>query len=135
MFGDRVLVPDNNRAAVYDSEASDTRRQFGFPCACCPSEILLDLPSYIGKYQDREEVLGPSEAEAIRLHCGLRQDKSLIDGWPRFRVESCCSCGTQYLVYVAVHEPANGWFKVVPQGISRLPSNNSSRDFPSTPGE
>jgi len=123
VFGDRVLLPDKNRKAPYDSSAPGSGRWFTFACSHCGNQISLDLPSFIGNYQDRESVLGASYAEDIRLHFGLRQDRSLVDGWPKFRIESCSACDTSYLVYVAVHEPANGWFKIIPQGISRLPSN------------
>jgi len=96
----------------------------------CNSALAVNLPSYIGNYQDRKDVLGPEQSEAIRVHFGLRADQSLIDGWPKFRVESCERCGCKYLVYVAVQEPANGWFRIVPQGVTQLPSNNSSKPTP-----
>ena len=130
MFGDRVLTPDPNRDVSYDSGSPEAGRWFVFSCASCHNKIKLDLPSYIGTYQDLEDVLGPAQSEAIRLHFGLRNDKSLADGWPKFRIESCSDCGSSYLVYVAVHEPANGWFRIVPQGITQLPSNNSFKPKP-----
>jgi hypothetical protein len=123
MFGVSILKPDLNRKPSYDSATPEIGRHFQFACTCGTS-IELDLPSYIDNYQDRETILGIENAENIRAHFGLRQDRSLINGWPKFRVETCAKCKAQYLVYVAVFEPANGWFKIVPQGITQLlPSN------------
>lgn len=131
MFGRRLLTPDQNRTPAYDSLAAhnagnpETSRWFGFQCANCPEEVKLDLPSYVGTYSDQESVLGAAQAELIRLHFGLRDGKSLAEGWPKFRVETCRHCSASYLVYIAVFEPANGWYKIVPQGITQLPSNYS----------
>ena len=116
----RILAPDQDRAPVYDSMRSRHARSFAFACAGCASPMELDLPSYISHYSDRESVLGPSQSEAIRLHYCLPDSKSLAGGWPKFRVEYCAHCNVPYLVYVSVHEPANGWYQVVPQGITRL---------------
>jgi len=130
IFGTRVLVPDPTRDPVYDSTSARPEEYFRFGCVTCNSTLAINLPSYIGNYQDSESVLGPEQSEAIRVHFGLRADRSLIDGWPKFRVESCGRCRCNYLVYVAVHEPANGWFRIVPQGVTQLPSNNSSKPTP-----
>ncbi len=136
MFGERILVPNRSRSPAYDSElaykeaSGEKGRWYIFACNGCHSEIRLDLPSYVGQYKDREDVLGAEQSENVRVHFGLRSDRSLIDGWPKFSVESCGSCGKEFLVYVVVFEPANGWFKVVPQGITEL----SSQTGESRPG-
>jgi hypothetical protein len=123
MFGVTILKPDLKREPSYDSASPDSGRHYHFSCVC-GALLEIDLPSYIGTYSDRETVLGEEHSEEIRVHFGLRQDRSLINGWPKFRVETCAKCKSKYLVYVAVFEPANGWFKIVPQGILQLlPSN------------
>ena len=119
MFSESILKPDLNRKPIYDSSKSDINKYYKYQCTCGES-MSLDLPSYIGDYQDRENILGAKNSEAIREHFNLRHDNSLINGWPKFRVEICNNCKTQYLVYVAVFEPANGWFKIVPQGITQI---------------
>jgi hypothetical protein len=125
MLGASVLKPDLHREPTYDSGLPDKGRCYSFACTCtCTSTLTIDLPSYIGTYQDREEVLGPEMAEELRVHFGLRSDRSLVNGWPKFRVETCTNCSACFLVYVAVFEPANGWYKIVLQGITQvLPSN------------
>ena len=123
MFGELILVPDLNREPQYDSGYPDKAEYYEFNCLCGYT-MKLNLPSYIGNYRDCEEVLGPENAEAIRDHFNLRKDRSLINGWPKLRIENCLKCPEKYLVYVSVFEPANGWFKIVPQGITQLlPSN------------
>lgn len=125
MFGVSILKPDLNRKPSYDSAKAEVGKYFRFNCTCGTS-IEFDLPSYIGNYQDRETILGAENSEKIRVHFELRHDRSLINGWPKFRIETCTNCKEHYLVYVAVFEPANGWFKIVPQGITQLlPFNNS----------
>ena len=117
MLGTSILKPDINREPIYDSGSPDKGRHYNFSCAC-GSTLTVDLPGYIGTYQDRESVLGPEMAEELRVHFGLRNDRSLVNGWPKFRVETCVKCNARFLVYVAVFEPANGCFKIVPQGIT-----------------
>jgi hypothetical protein len=123
MFGEAILKPDLNRTPSYDSLKPEKGKIYEFKCIC--GELnKIDVPSYIGDYQDRERVLGEENSEEIRKHFGLRSDRSLINGWPKFRIEKCLNCEAKYLVYIAVFEPANGWFQVVPQGITQiLPSN------------
>jgi hypothetical protein len=131
MLGASVLKPDLHREPTYDSGLPDKGRYFSFSCTCT-STLTIDLPSYIGTYQDREEVLGPEMAEELRVNFGLPSHRSLANGWPKFRVETCTKCSARFLVYVAVFEPANGWYKIVPQGITQvLPSNPAvKRDAP-----
>lgn len=131
MLGASILKPDISREPTYDSCSHDKGRYYNFSCTC-GSTLTIDLPSYIGTYQDPENVLGPEMVEEVRLHFGLRNDRSLVNGWPKFRVETCAKCSISFLVYVAVFEPANGWFKIVPQGITQLlPSNPAlKRDAP-----
>lgn len=131
MLGASVLKPDLHREPTYDTGLPDKGRYYSFSCTCT-SPLVIDLPSYIGTYQDREEVLGPEMAEELRVHFGLRNDRSLVNGWPKFRVETCPKCNARFLVYVAVFEPTNGWYKIVPQGITQvLPSNPAvKRDAP-----
>jgi hypothetical protein len=121
MFGPSILKPDLNRKPSYDSENPrvGVGKVYRFKCLC-GSVMEIDLPSYIGRYEDRETILGKENSDAIRTHFNLRQDRSLDDGWPKFRIETCNICGRKYLVYVAVFEPANGWYKIVPQGITQL---------------
>lgn len=123
MFGRVLLKPDLNRKPLYDSGSPDKGQYYQYLCLC-GQKLQLDLPSYIGNYQDREDILGEENTGAITRHFSLRQDRSLINGWPKLRIESCSDCGEKYLVYVSVFEPANGWFRIVPQGITQLvPSN------------
>ena len=125
MFGESILKPDINREPVYDSSNPEIGKTYEFECGC-GSNFKIDIASYIGNYQDREAILGQENSETIRMHFGLRSDRSLIDGWPKFRVEKCTHCDRRYLVYMAVFEPANGWYKIVLQGISQLlPSNTA----------
>ena len=124
MFGEVILVPELNREPQFDSSSPDIAQHYEFDCLC-GYKINLNLPSYIGDYLDHEDVLGPENAEVARDHFGLRKDRSLVSGWPKLRIESCPKCAERFLVYVSVFEPANGWYKIVPQGITQLlPSNN-----------
>ena len=123
MFGQIILKPDRQRTPAYDNAHPKKGRLYEYTCTC-GTTLSIDLPSYIGNYSDQESVLGANWSEPIREHFGLRQDRSLADGWPKFRVEQCSTCGTRFLVYVAVFEPANGWFKIVPQGITELKTSN-----------
>ena len=86
MFGESILKPDINREPVYDSSNPEIGKTYEFECGC-GSNIQINIASYIGNYQDRETILGEESSEIIRKHFGLRSDRSLIDGWPKFRVE------------------------------------------------
>ena len=119
LFGKSILIPDRNREPLYDSSKQFENQFYSFKCKC-ETTINLNLPSYIGNYSDRDKVLGEENSELIRLHFNLRSDNSLINGWPKFRVEIYTICRKKYLVYIAVFEPANGWYKIIPQGISEI---------------
>ena len=127
MFGQSILVPDLSRRPPYDSLIPDVGRLYNFQCICGLG-MQVDLHSYVGNYEDRETILGEENSEEIRKHFNLRRDNSLQDGWPKFRIEACSSCGEEYLVYLAVFEPSNGRYKIVPQGITQLTTRNKSHD-------
>jgi len=97
MFGELILGPELNREPQYDSGYPDKAQYYDFD-GLCGYTMKLNLPSCIENYRNCEDVPGSENAEAIRDHFNLRKDHRLI----------------------------NGWFKIVPQGITQLlPSYNA----------
>jgi len=128
MFGKQILTPDPNRRPVYDSVSNRAGRKQCFLCIGCGSSVELDLEQYIGQRADPECALGPDQGSAIRKHFGILE-RSLQNGWPKVKLESCDKCHREFIVYVAEFEPSNGWCQGVLQGITELlPSNKQLRE-------
>lgn len=119
MFGRRIIEPDFERKPVYDNVYHFDGRWQSFPCSQCGASISLDLMNYIGQGADPEDVLGREAGDLVRNHFGILR-RSLTNGWPKLRVESCTACASRYLVYVAEFEPSNGWCQGVLQGVTEL---------------
>ena len=119
LFGERIIEPDPNRPPAFDSEQRNSQRCFRLDCDCGDC-IGIDLPSFVGRYRDRDKVLGVENGDAIRVHFNLPAGDLRQSGWPRFRVEECAGCGKQYLVYVTMLQPTNAWYRVVLQGITEI---------------
>ncbi len=126
MFGRVILKPEIGREPTYDSVYNREERSQRFSCIHCLTEISVDIVRCIGAEAcDPESVLGAENGAKVREHFGIL-NKSLANGWPFLSIHSCSRCGCQYLVYVAVFEPRNGWEQAVFQGITELvPSNQS----------
>jgi len=121
LFGARIIEPDPNRPPAFDSELRNSMRCVRLDCTCGDC-IGLDLPSFVGRYQDRDKVLGIEHADEIRVHFNVPGGDLRGSGWPRFRIEECSSCAKRVLVYVTVFQPSKAWYRVVLQGVSELHS-------------
>jgi hypothetical protein len=127
MFGRVLLKPELGRKPVYDNVCNKEGRAQSFTCVQCGGRVNLDLVHCIGnEASGPDSVLGPAHGEEVRKHFGIL-GKSLANGWPFLKVESCPGCGCRYLIYVAVFEPRNGWDQAVLQGITELVPSNSAR--------
>jgi len=123
MFGRQIIKPVIGRKPVYDNVRDRDGRWQSFQCSGCGATVRIDLEDYIGQGADPESVLGPDWGEAVRDHFGIFK-RSLQNGWPKVRIESCSKCSTRFLVYVAEFEPSNGWCQGVLQGVTELASSN-----------
>lgn len=119
-LGQSVLPVDPHRAAAYDSLTDPQSRIFRFTCAGCGECVSTDIASYNGRYADPETVLGADRGPEVLRHFALRQDRSLVEGWPKLRIEACAACGVRYLVCVMEREPRNGWHQMAIRGITRI---------------
>lgn len=116
----RKVIDSNGRPiASWNSVNPEKNKFFKFSCSCRQA-IKIDIESYIGRSLDYESAWNKQDAEHVRSHFGLRSDNSLVDGWPRLRIEICSNCSTQYLVYVNVIEPANGLYHLSLNAIARV---------------
>jgi hypothetical protein len=115
----KLMDSDGEPIASWNSVNPEKNRLFKFSCGCRQA-LKIDMESYIGRSLDFERAWSKQDAEHVRSHFGLRSDNSLVDGWPRLRIEVCPSCSTQYLVYVNVIEPANGLYYLSLNAIARI---------------
>lgn len=107
--------------ASWNSVEPKRNKIFKFSCSCRQA-IKIDIESYIGRDLDYERIWSKQDVEHVRRHFGLRSDNSLVDGWPRLRIEACSNCAAQYLVYVNAIEPANGLYYLYLNSIARIES-------------
>jgi hypothetical protein len=117
-LGHRVIPVDRSRAP--DDDSLEKHKPLALKCSHCSSPIVLDLRSFNSHFQTPEAVLGSESAAAVREHFELRSDRSLTDGWPKLRRESCSACGAQFLICVMEHEPHNGWHQWTLRGVTKL---------------
>jgi hypothetical protein len=94
---------------------------YEFDCVECRTSVRVDVFK-LANGQDAA-VLGSENATAVKQYFDFNLvGKSHDGGWPRFAVETCSHCGSRYLIYAGVQEPANGYYIITVQGIVEFQS-------------
>ena len=115
----KFVDSDGGPIASWNSVYPKKNRIYKFSCVCRQA-IKIDIESYIGRSLDYERAWSKQEVKDVRRFFGLRSDNSLVDGWPRLRIEACSHCPAQYLAYVYVVEPANGLYYLYLNAIAKI---------------